>query len=134
MTHSEVHELLDAARSGATSSSRREGFKRKTIIAALILLFMGTAHAVDSDKKMHMGVSFVLGFAMANQFPNEPLKAWGVAMVPGLIKEVGDRSTTGFDPKDLAANAIGAALGVATGKWMVTRNNGTTQVAYVTQF
>jgi hypothetical protein len=106
----------------------------RLLTLAALAAFFTPAHSLESDKKMHAGVSFALGFAMANQWPNEPLKAWGVAMVPGLLKEVSDRKGTGFDPKDLAANAIGAALGVATGRWLVLRQNGTTVVAYQTEF
>jgi hypothetical protein len=106
----------------------------RLLTLAALAAFFTPAHSIESDKKMHLGVSFALGFALANQWPNEPLRAWGVAMVPGLLKEVSDRGSTGFDGKDLAANAIGAALGVATGRWLVMRSNGTTVVAYRTEF
>jgi hypothetical protein len=106
----------------------------KLILVAALAAFFTSAHSLESDTKSHIGVSFVLGYAMANQFPNEPLKAWGVAMIPGVLKEVSDRSSTGFDKKDLLADAIGAALGVATGRWMVMRSKGTTVVAYRTEF
>jgi hypothetical protein len=107
---------------------------RKLILTAALAAFFTPAHSLEADKKMHMGVSFALGFALANQWPNEPLKAWGVAMVPGRLMEVSDRGSTGFSGADLAANAIGAALGVATGRWLVLRQNGTTVVAYQTEF
>jgi hypothetical protein len=90
---------------------------------------------IPEDKRLHAGASFFIGVAAAHQWPNEPLKAFGVAMLPGLAKEVLDsRGGTGFSGKDIAANAIGAALGVATGNWIVSRNNGTTVVAYRTEF
>jgi hypothetical protein len=105
-----------------------------SLLAAPVLAF-ATDKPVDKwngdDKPMHLGVSFVLGFAAANQWPNEPLKAWSMAMIPGALKEATDKKASG---KDMAANAIGAALGVYTGKWMVTRNNGTTKVAYRQEF
>lgn len=108
-------------------------------LAATALICLSTcAVAQDSwngsDKKLHFGVSFVLGVATANQWPNEPLKAWGVAMVPGVLKEVSDRSTTGFSGKDLVVDAIGAALGVATGRFMVSRREGKTVVSYYQEF
>jgi hypothetical protein len=84
-----------------------------------------------NDKAMHFGVSFVIGYATANQWPKEPLKAWAVALIPGVLKEATDQKASG---KDMAANALGAALGVATGRWMVMRNNGTTVVAYRQEF
>jgi hypothetical protein len=106
----------------------------RLLTLAALAAFFTPAHSLESDTKSHLGVSFVLGYAMANQFPNEPLKAWGIAMVPGVLKEISDRSSTGFDKKDLLADAIGAALGVATGRWLVMRSNGTTVVAYRTEF
>jgi hypothetical protein len=106
----------------------------RLLTLAALAAFFTSAHSLESDTKSHLGVSFVLGYAMANQFPNEPLKAWGIAMVPGVLKEISDRSSTGFDKKDLLADAIGAALGVATGRWMVMRSNGATVVAYRTEF
>jgi hypothetical protein len=106
----------------------------RLLTLAALAAFFTSAHSLESDTKSHLGVSFVLGYAMANQFPNEPLKAWGIAMVPGVLKEISDRSSTGFDKKDLLADAIGAALGVATGRWMVVRSNGATVVAYRTEF
>lgn len=109
------------------------------LICALLLVpclaFAGERLPVDSwkgdDKKMHFGVSFVLGFAAGAQWPeNKPL-AFGVAMIPGLIKEATDTKASG---KDLVANAVGAALGVYTGGWLITRNQGTTKVAYAAWF
>lgn len=101
-------------------------------LAALSLSVQATE--IPKDKKMHAGVSFLLGMAAAHQFPDRPVLAWGIAMVPGLLKEVSDKGGTGFDTKDLAANAIGAALGVATTNWLISRSNGTTVVAYRTEF
>lgn len=83
--------------------------------AALAMIFAPPARAQDSwtgpDKTVHFAVSAVLGVAAINQWPDRPMLAWGVAMVPGILKEVSDRSTTGFSGKDLAANALGAAVG-----------------------
>jgi uncharacterized protein YfiM (DUF2279 family) len=107
-------------------------------ICLLLALFCTPAFAQDqwngSDKKMHFGVSFVLGFAAGNQWPeNKPL-AFGVAMIPGVLKEISDRNTTGFSGKDLATDALGAALGVYASGWLIKRNNGVTTVAYATNF
>lgn len=86
------------------------------------------------DKKMHFAVSYVVGFAAGSQWPDNKLLAFGVAMIPGTVKEISDRSGTGFSGKDMAFNAIGAALGVASGSFMVTRHAGTTVVAYRSEF
>lgn len=113
----------------------------KTLLAAAVLAAAPLAHAADGDrwngrdKKMHAGVSFVVGFAAANQWPDEPGKAFMVALLPGLLKEVSDANGgTGFSSKDMAANAIGAALGVVTGRWIVLRQRDTTVIAYRTEF
>ena len=111
----------------------------KTLIYALLALACSSSAAQDTwngaDKKMHIGVSFVLGFAAGAQWPDNRLKAFGVAMIPGVLKEVSDRGTTGISGKDLAADALGAALGVYAAGWMVSRSqNGTTVVSYATTF
>lgn len=115
----------------------------KTLTRTLCLsvsLFCGAAFAQDTwggkDKAMHFGVSFVVGLAAGSQWPDNKPLAFGVAMIPGLVKELSDsgRGGTGFSGKDMVANAVGAALGVYTGSWMVTRHRGTTIVAYTTTF
>jgi uncharacterized protein YfiM (DUF2279 family) len=87
-----------------------------------------------SDKAMHFGVSFAVGFATGNQWPqNKPL-AIGVAMIPGVLKEVSDRSTTGFSGKDLAVDLIGATMGVYSAHWLIGRQGGKTALMYRTEF
>lgn len=72
----------------------------------------------DADKVKHFTVSAVLGTAAAMHFENK-WTAFGVAMIPGVLKELADSR---FSGKDLAADALGAALGVQLGHWIVTRN------------
>jgi hypothetical protein len=57
-------------------------------------------------------------------------------MIPGIFKETLDRKTTGFSGKDLAADAVGAAVGVLTGGFIVSysRRTNETRVSYSTQF
>ena len=107
------------------------------MIRALLLLVPCVAFAhVEQDKRMHAGVSFVAGVASANVWPTEPVKAFGAAMVPGIAKELLDarKGGSGFDTKDLMADAIGAALGVAGTSWLIARTNKTTVIAYRTEF
>ena len=104
------------------------------IVTAALAAFFSSAHAVEPDKKMHFGVSFALGVAAANQWRDEPVKAWAIAQVPGLLKELSDIRGTGFSGADLAANALGAALGVATTHWLIHRSEGKTFIAYRTEF
>ncbi len=102
--------------------------------AAIAMIFAPPARAQDSwsgpDKTVHFAVSAVLGVAAINQWPDRPMFAWGVAMIPGVLKEASDRGTTGFSGKDLAANAIGAAAGVYLGGWIIQRQRGATVIAY----
>ena len=105
----------------------------KPLLPLLLALALPAA-AQDSwtgpDKVLHFGVSAVFGFAARNQWPDRPILAFGVAMIPGVLKEVSDRSTTGFSGKDLVANALGAAAGVYVGGLLIQRQRGTTTVGY----
>lgn len=84
------------------------------------------------DKKMHAGVSAIIGFAARQQWPNEPGKAFAVALVPGVIKELSDGRRA--SAKDMVANALGAAVGVYAGGWLVRYSNGHTTISYSTEF
>ena len=114
--------------------------KLPAFILAASLLLPNLAVAQDTwsgaDKKLHFGVSAVLGFAAVNQWPNDKPKAFMVAMIPGLLKEITDaqKGGSGFSGKDLAADALGAAVGVYAGGWLISRRDGATVVAYQTSF
>lgn len=100
------------------------------------LMFLSTkAQAQDtwtgSDKKMHAGVSMLIGFGARHQWPNEPMKAFGVALIPGIVKEATDDKASA---KDMVANAIGAAVGVYTGGLFITYAEGKTTIHYRTDF
>lgn len=119
-------------------------FKALTLAAAVASCAALPAHAGGSsadtwtgaDKKMHFAVSATLGFAAINQWPDEPGKAFALAMVPGLLKELSDaqRGGAGFSGKDLAADALGAALGVAAGRWLIARQGGQTVLLFHREF
>jgi len=102
----------------------------------VLALLSAPAWAVEDDKKLHFAASFVFGFAAGAQWPDNKPLAFGVAMIPGVAKEMIDAQSggTGFSGKDLVADAIGAALGVYAGGWMVRRSGGTTTIAYATTF
>ena len=82
------------------------------------------AHAQDSwtgrDKVEHAAGSAVLGAAAALVIEDKAT-AWAVAMVPGLLKEAYDaqhpeKHTASW--RDMAANAVGAWVGVNLGaRW-----------------
>jgi len=110
----------------------------KTIIAIALALSSIGSVAQDKwngkDKAEHFAVSFAVGFATGNQWPeNKPL-AIGVAMIPGLLKEVSDRSTTGFSGKDLVADLLGASLGVYSAHWLIARQDKKVALMYRTEF
>lgn len=116
----------------------------------LLLAFFATlAHATDGPKKppeppaaqaaavprdtwagapAHVAVSVLAGLACSTHiYPKEPLKAFGCAMAPGVLKEIADSQQKGnhFSQRDIAADAVGAAIGVYTGGLMLSYNERT---------
>ncbi|MDD5390175.1 MAG: hypothetical protein PHD37_12565 [Gallionellaceae bacterium] len=95
------------------------------LAAVAAVSFATTALAADewngSDKIKHVAVSAAFGTASAMHFEDKWV-AFGVAMIPGVLKEVADstRKNNHFSGKDLVADALGAALGVQLGNWIVT--------------
>lgn len=109
----------------------------KTIFALILLsLCIATAPAQDSwtgsDKKLHFGVSTISGFVARSFFPNEPIKAIGLALVPGLLKELSDSRDTGnkFSGKDMTWNFLGALTGSLLYGWGWSGN----RITYTTPF
>lgn len=112
----------------------------RSCIAALLLaasaFIAAPAHAVEDnwgggDKARHVVVSAVLGTASGAYFENK-WTAFGVAMIPGVAKEIMDsrKHDNHFSGKDLVANAIGAALGVQLGHWIITSRGLTFQSSF----
>ena len=86
------------------------------------------------DKVKHVGVSAGFG-VVASGFSDDKRKAWGACMVVGLGKEVADRMGLGqASAKDLAADALGCALGVATGRALIRYSRGRAEVLYRVEF
>jgi len=91
------------------------------ILALFALIFFpGKARAIEGDKQKHIAVSTVLGAgtgSLAIMEDGMTVKSGSFAfcagMLPGLFKEFADRDTTGWDNADIAANAVGVALGMA---------------------
>jgi uncharacterized protein YfiM (DUF2279 family) len=103
----------------------------------LLLLFPGLAFGqVAEDKKMHFAVSAVAGVAAGIQWPDNKPLAFSVAMIPGVAKELLDaqKGGSGFDTKDLAADALGAITGVYLGGFMVQLNRRSVTLAYSATF
>ncbi|WP_374260479.1 hypothetical protein [Zoogloea sp.] len=84
-----------------------------------------------SDKAAHFGVSFALGVG-ASRLSDDTTTAFGLALLPGLAKELYDagQDCNRFSWKDMSWNAAGAYLGVRTGNWVL----GPTGVSYVRAF
>lgn len=69
---------------------------------------------IAPDKLAHVSLSFTGGLAIG-VLSREPGLAVGGALALGFAKELRDRGHSGFDPGDLAADAVGALLaGLAT--------------------
>lgn len=74
---------------------------------------------VQKDKLVHAGAcaAIAAGAAVALRLLGSPAAAAGTggvmaAMAAGAAKEYGDRPTTGWDWADIAADAVGAAIGM----------------------
>lgn len=88
------------------------------------------AHSSDNwgGAAEHFVVSGAAGVVCAAHiYPKESLKAFGCALVPGLIKETIDSTQRGnrFSGRDMVANAVGAAVGVYTGGLLLSYNERT---------
>jgi len=62
-----------------------------------------------ADRLQHLSLAFTIGLG-TGLATREPAGAAGTALGLGLAKEIRDGRRTGFDPVDLLAGALGAAL------------------------
>jgi len=86
----------------------------------------------ESDKQSHAIFSGVIGGMTARAYPDSPLTAWGVAMVPGVAKELIDPR---ISKKDLFADALGATIGVMLYKSIVINSSeGLHKAIYTREF
>lgn len=106
----------------------------KPVLIALMLC--ASAHACKDtmqftqDKQKHVAVSSAIG-AVSRSLIDDNKTAFAVALVPGIAKELHDMSGNGCASfKDMAYNAIGAAIGVASANWVIRRNF----IGYRTEF
>lgn len=99
-----------------------------------------TAHTPSDNwggAREHFVVSGAIGVACATHvYPGEQLKAFGCALVPGLIKETIDSTQRGnrFSGRDMVANAVGAAIGVYTGGLLLSYNERTRTTTVAVNF
>ena len=89
----------------------------------------------------HVAISAVLGTASRTLVFKDPVKAWALAMVPGVIHEIHDyrKDTPGyrhglFSRKDLISDAVGAAIGVYAGGIIVEKTNDKYRLSYFKEF
>ena len=98
-------------------------------LAALVLVPGAAARAcgpyqdswTGEDKAKHFGVSYALGLG-ASQLSSDTWTAFGLALIPGVAKELYDQQQdcNRFSWKDLGWDAAGAYLGVRTGHWLIS--------------
>ena len=92
--------------------------------SAVFALLMGAALAASAqdkwsgaDKPKHVVASALSALVVEGVFSHrlEPVERLGVAMLPGLAKEIYDmrRGGSGFSGKDLGADLLGALAGMA---------------------
>jgi uncharacterized protein YfiM (DUF2279 family) len=99
----------------------------KRFALVLTVFLISSEAAADkwnsSDKAEHFVVSAAIGTLSAIHIENK-WHAFGVALIPGLVKELYDASQPRkrFSGKDMAINVLGAAVGVQIGHWIVTRD------------
>ena len=94
-------------------------FKNTLLLAAALI--SSTAFAEDRwmgpDKIEHVAVSAVSAVVVESLFSEtlHPLARFGLAMAPGVIKELSDMRAggSGFSGKDIAADALGVLSGMA---------------------
>jgi len=101
---------------------------RKTLAAlALALLAALPSHALNrschgdslrwaGDKRAHLEYSVAIG-AASRAVISDPWAAFGVSLLPGLYREAYRGEC--FSWQDMAYNALGSAVGVATEHWII---------------
>lgn len=87
----------------------------KTLLAAILIAmsFNATAAHMQDDKAKHMTGSAVIG-GLAQYAFDDTTAAMATCMGVGLGKELYDQyDYGGFDAKDLVADGLGCAIGIA---------------------
>jgi uncharacterized protein YfiM (DUF2279 family) len=127
-------------------SSLNTGTNCTAFIPAVVLfLACTTAQAwgtaadtwAGKDKIKHAQYSCVFGAAASALVPESKWQAVGLAMLPGLAKEIHDHTIhdgSGFSHKDMAANFVGAYTCATVGNWAINYSGGKARVAYSKEF
>lgn len=74
-----------------------------------------TSEWLGPDKPLHAAASFAAAIGATIVISTDPPTAFIIAMLPGIAKELYDTRSggSGWSYKDLVADAVGAAAGVA---------------------
>lgn len=103
-------------------------------VAAAVAIVCQPAQADEwtgADKAQHVAGSALLG-TVAGVAIKDKWTAFALAMVPGVAKEIWDSKhpnhTASF--KDLAADAVGAAIGIYTGNCVIRNQSITCRVEF----
>lgn len=90
------------------------------VLLAILVLIPLPSLAIDTDKKLHFGVSTAVG-AASQVFVGDWRASMSICMGVGLAKELYDEySYNGFDTEDLLWDAAGCAAGVIVGDTALT--------------
>lgn len=107
-----------------------------SVAAVAVIVATEPAQAQDQwtgpDKAKHVAGSAALG-AVAGVAVTDKQTAFALAMVPGVAKEVHDATRpggSGWSWKDLAADALGAAVGVYVGNCVIVAKSITCRVEF----
>lgn len=85
-----------------------------------------------TDKRWHFGFSVFFGVGARAALPDAPVWKPALAcMTPGVLKELQDNRSGGKASwKDLGADALGCATGIAAGGWLVRLDKERMLVSY----
>ncbi len=101
--------FLQPRASGAAGGSADSAAWADSAAAAPTAPRAWPAGLVRADRLQHASLAFTLGLG-TGIVTRQPAAAVSTAFALGLAKEIRDRRHEGFDPVDLLADAVGAAL------------------------
>lgn len=105
----------------------------KKLLTLLLLVCSLQAHAdswTGEDKKLHFGAGFVIS-SLVTLHTKDPWEGFKWGVIAGAVKEGLDATGAGeVSGKDFAITVLGSAIGAYTGGLIVSRNQGTTTIAY----
>lgn len=116
--------MSDAQRSSAAPAGLLWAFRGAFVVVAAVVVWQSLvppdtiAVAGPSDKVMHLAGYAVLGLLAAlSRFPMHPVLVWLAVSALGAVVEVLQSLTPqrSFEALDIAADAVGAGLGVVAG-------------------